>query len=137
MAAAQRFLADHFDTYEKKDDVDERTLCGHIELSSRGSLPWHNNPMGLLALCRTRWQDATMVEHMSFSAAAGHACALNFKAAEYLAQASPVRMGKGLFLRDMDALSLDHVIRRSVAPRLPRHGALNSTEVGQDKTPPL
>ena len=31
--AGQRFLADHFDTFEKKEDPDERTLCGHIDLS--------------------------------------------------------------------------------------------------------
>src|ERR1051326_4443319 len=38
--AAHRFLADHFDTYDNKEEPDERTLCGHIELSVRGSKPW-------------------------------------------------------------------------------------------------
>src|ERR1700689_2163897 len=37
VAAAERFLADHFDTYERKEDPDERTLDGHIDLSPRGS----------------------------------------------------------------------------------------------------
>ena len=39
-AAAQRFLADHFDTFENKIDPDERSLCGHIDKSARGDLPW-------------------------------------------------------------------------------------------------
>ena len=37
--AAERFLADHFDAYENKVDPDERTLCGHLDLSPRGWLP--------------------------------------------------------------------------------------------------
>ena len=40
LAAAERFLADHYDAYEKKKDADERTLDGHIDLSPRGSQPW-------------------------------------------------------------------------------------------------
>ena len=40
VAAAQRFLADHYDTFDKKIEPDERTLCGHIDLSPRGSKPW-------------------------------------------------------------------------------------------------
>ncbi len=39
-AAAQHFLADHFDTVENKIDPDEHTLCGHLDLSPRGDLPW-------------------------------------------------------------------------------------------------
>jgi hypothetical protein len=33
---AQKFLSDHYDTYQKKGEADERTLCGHSEVSSRG-----------------------------------------------------------------------------------------------------
>ena len=40
IAMAQKFLADHFDTFDNKAEPDERTLCGHIELSARGSKPW-------------------------------------------------------------------------------------------------
>jgi hypothetical protein len=41
---------------------------------------------------------------MSFAAAAGHACGLNFKSAEYLHQHSGFSWEKSL-LRDMDAYS--------------------------------
>ena len=50
VGAAQRFLADHFDTYENKVDPDERTLCGHIDKSPRGDLPWAG-PTPLRAPC--------------------------------------------------------------------------------------
>jgi hypothetical protein len=101
VAAAQRFLADHYDTFEKKEDVDERTLCGHIDLSSRGSQPWQP-AYGIAGAVQNKVADATMAEHMSFTAAAGHACGLNFKAAEHLHNHPEFGWEKPL-LRDMDA----------------------------------
>ena len=38
--AAQRFLADHYDTFDKKIEPERADLCGHIDLSPRGSKPW-------------------------------------------------------------------------------------------------
>jgi len=46
VAAGQKFLADHYDFFEKKIDPDERTLCGHIDLSPRGVSSWWG-PYGL------------------------------------------------------------------------------------------
>jgi len=43
-----------------------------------------------------------MAERMSFTAAVGHACSLNFNAAEYLRKHSGFAWEKSL-LRDMDA----------------------------------
>ena len=43
-----------------------------------------------------------MAEHMSFTAARGHACGISFKAAEYLAKHPGFDWEKPL-LRDMDA----------------------------------
>jgi len=101
VAAAQRFLADHYDTFERKEDADERTLCGHIELSPRGVGQWQP-PYGAAGAVQNKVADATMAEHMSFSAAAGHSCGLNFKSAEYLHEHSGFSWEKPL-LRDMDA----------------------------------
>ena len=83
VAAAQRFLADHYDTYQKKVDADERSLCGHIDLSERGSQPWQP-PYGIAGAVQSKVTDAAMAEHMSLTAALGHACGLNFHAAEHL-----------------------------------------------------
>jgi hypothetical protein len=101
VAAAERFLADHYDTIEKKDDADERTLCGHVDLSPRGSSPWQP-PYGTAGAVQNKVADATMAEHMSLAAAAGHACGLSFKAADYLRK-YPAFAWQESSLRDMDA----------------------------------
>jgi hypothetical protein len=83
VALAERFLADHYDTYEKKDDPNERTLCGHVDLSPRGSKNWQP-PYGPAGAVQNKVADATMAEHMTLAAAAGHSCGINFNAAEHL-----------------------------------------------------
>ena len=37
---AKKFLADHWDSYEGKEDRDERSLCGHVANSPRGVPEW-------------------------------------------------------------------------------------------------
>jgi hypothetical protein len=101
VAAAQRFLADHYDTYSKKEDANERTLDGHIDLSARGSQPWQP-PFGTAGAVQNKAADATMVKQISFTAAAGHACGKSFKAQEHLREHPELGWEQGL-LRDMDA----------------------------------
>ncbi|MGO4882142.1 MAG: C45 family autoproteolytic acyltransferase/hydolase [Bryobacteraceae bacterium] len=81
--AAQRFLADHVDTFENKTDPDERTLCGHVDRSSRGDLPWVG-PYAPTGAVQNKVSDAAMAEAMTMRAALGHSCGLGFKAAEHL-----------------------------------------------------
>jgi phospholipase B-like protein len=101
VAAAQRFLADHYDTIEKKDDANERTLDGHIDLSPRGSSGWVG-PYGTAGAVQNKAADAAMIKTMTFTAAAGHACGKNFKAAEHIAAHPDYDWQKAL-QRDMDA----------------------------------
>ncbi len=79
----QRFLGDHFDTYDKKVEPDERTLCGHIELSARGSKPWQP-PFGTAGAVEAKVADSTMAADMSLTASMGHSCGIHFKAAKHL-----------------------------------------------------
>lgn len=81
--AAERFLADHFDSYENKTDPDERSLCGHIDKSSRGSLPWVG-PYGPTGAVQSKVSDAAMAQAMTLRASLGHSCGIGFKAAEHL-----------------------------------------------------
>ncbi|MFY9645406.1 MAG: C45 family peptidase, partial [Terriglobales bacterium] len=83
LAAAQRFLADHYDTYENKEDADERSLDGHIDLSPRGSVPWQP-PFGMAGAVQNKATDAKLAAEMGFVAAAGHACGMDFKAADHM-----------------------------------------------------
>ncbi len=83
VALAQKFLADHYDTYEKKTDPDERTLCGHVDLSPRGMGGWMP-PYGPAGAVQNKAADAMMVEKMALTASAGHCCGIDFNAAEHL-----------------------------------------------------
>lgn len=81
---AKRFLADHYDTFEKKPDAPgERTLCGHVELSPRGMKPWQEE-YGPAGAVQSKAADARMILAMELEAAMGHACGLDFRAEEHL-----------------------------------------------------
>jgi hypothetical protein len=101
VSLGQRFLGDHFDTFTGKVDAGERTLCGHIELSSRGSKPWQP-PFGTAGAVQNKVADATMAEQMSLWAFMGHACGINFKAAKHM-EAHPEFAWEKDVLRDLDA----------------------------------
>ncbi len=101
VAAAQRFLADHYDTFAHETAPSERTLCGHIDLSPRGSNPWQN-AYGPAGAVQNKAADAAMMASMSFTAAMGHACGIDFKAQEHLKKHPEFAWEKDV-LRDLDA----------------------------------
>jgi hypothetical protein len=84
VAMAQKFLADHYDSYEKKEDPNERTLCGHGSLSPRGVPEWANPPYYPDAAVTGQAADATMAKNMSFTARAGYPCGADFEAEPFL-----------------------------------------------------
>ena len=81
--AAQRFLADHFDPFANKTEPNERTLCGHIDLSPRGAKPWEPE-FGIAGAVQNKAADAALISQLAFTAAMGHSCGIDFKAAEHL-----------------------------------------------------
>lgn len=101
VAAGQRFLGDHYDTFEKKEQPSERTLCGHVEASPRGSKPWQP-AYGPAGAVQAKVADASMAAAMSFTASLGHSCGIHFKAAQHLKQ-HPEFAWQKESLRDMDA----------------------------------
>jgi Phospholipase B len=101
VAAAQRFMGDHYDTFSKKEEASERTLDGHIDLSVRGSQPWQP-PFGIAGAVQNKAADAAMIVNMQFTAAAGHACGKDFKAHEHLKEHPEFNWEQSL-LKDMDA----------------------------------
>jgi hypothetical protein len=101
VAAGERFLGDHYDTLTGKDEPSERTLCGHIDLSSRGMQDWQG-PYAPVGAVTNKITDATGAEKMTFEAALGHACGLHYKAAPHLAQ-HPEYSWYQPILHDMDA----------------------------------
>ena len=101
VAAAQQFLADHYDTFTHQTQPSERTLCGHIDLSTRGSRPWQS-AFGPAGTVQNKAADASMVTLMSFTAAMGHADGIDFKAAEHLKEHPEFAWQKNA-LRDLDS----------------------------------
>src|SRR5260370_14848207 len=101
VASAQRFLGDQYDTFDKKTDPSERTLCGHIDLSPRGSKPWEpeHGPAGAV---QNKAADAALASRMSFTAAMGHSCGINFNAAEHLKKYPEFAWEKDV-LRDLNS----------------------------------
>ena len=100
VAAGKRFLSDHYDVIDGKENApSERTLCGHIDLSPRGLKPWtdENGPSGTV---QAKITDAGLARQMVFDAAMGHPCGIGFKAAEHLKKHPRYAWQKGL-LRDM------------------------------------
>jgi hypothetical protein len=101
VAAGRKFLGDHYDSFEGKNDPDERTLCAHIDLSPRGAPTWQP-PYSPAGAVQNKITDAAGAEKMSFSAALGHACGLSFKAGPYLAKHPEFAWMKDL-LHNLDA----------------------------------
>ena len=99
---AQKFLSDHFDSFDKKEQPDERSLCGHVDASARGVKEWAwdaHNPGGAV---QGKATDSKMAASMSFVARAGHPCGADFLAQDFLEQHPEYSWQKPL-LRDMKA----------------------------------
>ncbi len=101
LAAAQRFLADHYDSFDRRTAPSERTLCGHIDLSPRGSKPWQSE-YGPAGAVQNKATDAALIARMSFEAAMGHSCGIDFNADEHLKEHPAFAWQKDV-LRDLES----------------------------------
>lgn len=101
VAAGQAFLGDSIDSFTGKDDPNERTLCGRIDLSPRGITGWVP-PFGIAGAVQNKVADSSMIAAMSFTAAMGPQCGPSFNAREHLAKHSDNRWA-AQYLRDLPA----------------------------------
>ena len=99
VAFGKKYLSDHWDSFAKKNDPNERTLCGHIDLSPRGDKPWQPE-FGTAGAVQNKVTDAAMAGKMTFEAAMGHACGIRFDASEHLKR-HPEFAWQSPFLRDL------------------------------------
>ena len=102
VALAQQMLGDHFDTYEKKTDANERTLCGHVDANERGVSIWSWGPYYPGGAVQGKATDSTMTKDMQFVARMGHPCGADFSAKPFLA-AHPEFAWQQPYLQDMKA----------------------------------
>src|ERR1700674_3025538 len=99
---AKQMLGDHFDSFQKKEEANERTLCGHVDASPRGVAIWawgQNYPGGAV---QGKVADGTMAKEMHLWARMGQPCGADFLAQPFLA-AHPEYGYQEPFLRDMKA----------------------------------
>ena len=102
VALAQQMLADHEDTYAKKSEANERTLCGHVDASERGVAQWGWSAYYPGGAVQGKATDSSMAKQMHLIARMGHPCGENFAAKPFLA-AHPDYAWQTPYLRDMEA----------------------------------
>jgi hypothetical protein len=99
---AQKFLGDHYDSYEKKQAANSRTLCGHGDtmVGHDSQFEWDSyHPGGAV---QGKATDSAMAGKMSLRARAGHPCGADFLAKDFLAQ-HPEYSWQSSVLKDMKA----------------------------------
>lgn len=99
---AEKLLGDHFDTFDKKEAANERTLCGHVDISPRGVAIWAWGPSYPGGAVQGKASDSTMAQQLRFFARMGHPCGGDFDAKPFLA-AHPDYAWQEPYLRDMPA----------------------------------
>jgi hypothetical protein len=82
---AERFLADHVDSFTGAQTANERSLCGHTDKSPRGVPEWGNKPYAPEGAVTGKVADSEMATKLSLVARAGHPCGEDFFAAPFLA----------------------------------------------------
>lgn len=102
VAMAQQFLSDHYDSFDKKQQPDERTLCGHGDTTPRGIEVWDWDPYYPGGAVQGKATDSDMAGKMQLIARAGHPCGEDFHAKDFLAQ-HPEYAWQAPLLRDMKA----------------------------------
>lgn len=96
---AQRFLGDEMDSYTGKPGANERTICGRIDLSPRGSGGWQP-PHGPCGAVQNKVADSAHIQRMALRGAMGPQCGKDFKVKEFLAKHPEFRYQEGV-LRDL------------------------------------
>ena len=99
---AEGFLADHEDAYEKRQDANERVLCGHVDASPRGVDVWDWPAYYPGGAVTGKAMDSALATAMSFYAHVGHPCGQDFLAVRFL-KAHPEFNWQQSLLRDMKA----------------------------------
>ena len=99
---AEQYLSDHYDSFEKKQHADRRSLCGHGDVASDPEPAWQEQPFAPGGAVTGKVMDSNMAERMSFIGRAGHPCGEDFLVAPFLA-AHPEYAWQKPILHDMKA----------------------------------
>jgi len=96
---AQKFLADHYDSYVETYNPSSRTLCGHVEYDPYGLPEWGWGPFYPGGAIDAKVTDSEWASQMKFAAKFGHSCEIPFLAKPFLA-AHPEYQWQAPYLKD-------------------------------------
>jgi hypothetical protein len=82
---AETYLGDHYDSFDKKIEPGDRSLCGHVDLAAQGEPVWGLPAYASMGAVTGKVMDSEMAAKLSFIGRAGHPCGEDFLAAPYLA----------------------------------------------------
>jgi hypothetical protein len=82
---AEKFLADHADSYTGKTEADSRSLCGHIDKDPQGVPEWDDGAFYPDGAVTGKVADSDLAAKMSLIGHAGHPCGEDFLAVPFLA----------------------------------------------------
>jgi hypothetical protein len=99
---AEKFLADHEDSFTGKQGADARTLCGHIDADAKGVPEWGDAPFYPDGAVTGKVTDSDLAAKLSLIGRAGHPCGEDFIAAPFLASHPQFSYLKPI-LKDMKA----------------------------------
>jgi hypothetical protein len=99
---AEDFLSDHVDSFQRKVEANERSLCGHVDASPRGVQQWGWDAYDPGGATQGEVADGDMAADMTFVLRAGHPCGADFIATDFLEKHPEYSWQKSL-LHDMKA----------------------------------
>lgn len=99
---AEKFLADHEDSYLGKVKADSRSLCGHIDADPKGVPEWEDGPFYPDGAVTGKVTDSELAAKMGMIGRAGHPCGEDFLAEPFLAAHPEYKYLKPI-LKDMKA----------------------------------
>jgi hypothetical protein len=99
---AQKFLSDHYDSYDKKEQPNARTLCGHGEYMTARDSQFEWDPYHPGGAVEGKATDSRLAARMALVARAGHPCGEDFLAKPFL-EKHPQYSWQAPVLRDMKA----------------------------------
>jgi hypothetical protein len=102
VAMAEKFMADHDDSFTGKTGADQRSLCGHVDTVKSGVPEWDWGSYFPGGAVTGKVADSDMAAKLSLTARAGHPCGEDFIAAPFLA-AHPEYSYLKPILKDMKA----------------------------------
>lgn len=102
VALAEKFMADHQDSFLGREQAGGRTLCGHVDLAEKGAPEWEWPAYYPGGAVQGKATDSRMAKTLSFRARMGHPCGKDFLAGAFLKAHSEYAWQAPL-LRDMKA----------------------------------